>query len=274
MQSKKKEKSKQKKQEKSRLPTNLFFLRGIFRPLPRRDEDEAGINLKRYVLRPDSLLARVIRKKHLFRPFFITTLLVLLLLLLSQLILAAIGYFFPRVRVVDWGTVEHGQWVKVLVIREEQLLTAPFTAELNLLVEEGTRIRAGEALAELIRLDASPGLNQEQRLALRTLASRLNQTAQEIAELEKDLAFLENQAQSPSGTQEQLQQVRAARAALLRTRAHLMENANAHFPAWTEYYQLVVADRRESSVPGSTVGRTRRPPGAHDRNSQSVCPIV
>ena len=202
-----------------------------------------GLNLKRYVLRPDSLLARLLRKKHLFRPFCAMTLLLLLVLLLSQLILAAIGYFFPQVRVVDWGTVEHGQWVKVLAIREEHLLAAPFDAELNLLVEEGSRIRAGEVLAELIRTDVNPRLNQEQRLALRTIAGRLTQLELERVQLEKDLAYLQSQTDNPSGTQEQLQKVRTALAALLRTRAHLVENVDAHFPSWTEYYQLVVADQ-------------------------------
>ncbi len=206
-------------------------------------ETRQGLILKRYVLRPDSRLARLLRKKHLFRPFFIITLLLLLFLLLSQLILGAIGYFFPQARVVDWGTVELGQWVKVLAIREEHLLTAPFPAELHLLAEEGTRIRVGETLAELIRADLNPGLDQEQRLTLRALAGRLNQIEQETAQLEKDLAFLLSQKQSPPATQEQIKQLRTALSLLQDTRTHLLANLENNFPAWTEYYRLVVADR-------------------------------
>ena len=98
-----------------------------------------GSFLKRYTLRPDSFLASLLRFLSYCRLPLLITLVLLLLLLFSQLVYTGVGYLFPRVRVVDWGTIEDGQWVDVLVLRSESVLTAPFSGEVCLLVEEGTR---------------------------------------------------------------------------------------------------------------------------------------
>lgn len=182
-------------------------------------------------------------KRHLFRPLFLSTFVLLLFLLLAQLILVTISYIFPQVQVVDWGTVEHGQWVKVLAIREEKVFTVPFNAELNLLVDEGARVRVGDAVAEVIKTENKSSLNQDQRLALRTIAGRLERIEQEVSQLEKDLAYLQSQTRDPAGTKEQLQKTRSAKESLLRTRTHLIVTGDSYFSSWTEYYQLVVADQ-------------------------------
>jgi len=198
--------------------------------------------LKRYVLRPDSFLARLIRQLHYFRFLLLPSFLLLLFLFLTQLIFLIIGYFFPQIRVVDWGTVEHGQWVKVLAVRQETVLRAPFNGELNLLVEEGTRVRAGEPLAEVINADYSRSVKKDGRLALRTIAWRLYSIDQEVLQLEKDLQYLQNQTYDLEGQKEQLRNIMATKSELLRTRENLIRTGNSFLSDWTENYQLVLSE--------------------------------
>ncbi|HBK67342.1 MAG TPA: hypothetical protein DDZ91_01750, partial [Firmicutes bacterium] len=198
--------------------------------------------MKQYVLRPDSFLARLIRQLHYFRFLLLPSFLLLLFLFLTQLIFLIIGYFFPQIRVVDWGTVEHGQWVKVLAVRQETVLRAPFNGELNLLVEEGTRVRAGEPLAEVINADYSRSVKKDGRLALRTIAWRLYSIDQEVLQLEKDLQYLQNQTYDLEGQKEQLRNIMATKSELLRTRENLIRTGNSFLSDWTENYQLVLSE--------------------------------
>ena len=197
--------------------------------------------MKRYVLRPDSFLARFGERLPSLRLPLLSLVVMLLFFLLTQLIYAGISYLFPRVQVVDWGTIEHGQWVEVLVLRAEKVLTAPFTGEANLLVEEGARVRAGEAVAELINAEAAPDLNKEDLLALRTIAFRLHHLDQEVNELDKDLAFLAKHNTNSVGKQEEQHFLTARKNELLANRKRLAHNAKTVLADWENQYQLVIA---------------------------------
>lgn len=199
--------------------------------------------MKRYVLRPDSFLARLLKILPNRRISLLSIGLLLLLLLLSQLIYAGISYLFPRVRVVDWGTIEHGQWVDVLVLRNELVLTAPFDGEARLLVEEGARVRAGEAVAELINVKVWLDLEEEQRLALRTIALRLNQIDQEVAQIDKDLAVLTAHDSSLAGIKTEARYLVTQKAEFLEQRASLLRNVEMVLADWQSYYQLIVTDQ-------------------------------
>jgi hypothetical protein len=197
--------------------------------------------LKRYVLKPDSFLARVLKMLPLFRLPLLSLVVLLLFLLLTQLIYAGIGYLFPRVKVVDWGTIEHGQWVEVLMLRPEMVLSAPFTGEAYLLVEEGTRVRAGEAVAELIKTKAAPNLSKEDLLALRTIAFRLYHLDLEVGAINKELEILAEHNPNPVGKQEDRQFLTTRKTELLATRTRLSHNAETVLADWQSNYQLVVA---------------------------------
>ncbi|HHT49331.1 MAG TPA: hypothetical protein GXZ98_08585 [Firmicutes bacterium] len=199
--------------------------------------------MKRYVLRPDSFLARLLKILPNRRISLLSIGLLLLLLLLSQLIYAGISYLFPRVRVVDWGTIEYGQWVDVLVLRNELVLTAPFDGEARLLVEEGARVRAGEAVAELINVKVWLDLEEEQRLALRTIALRLNQIDQEVAQIDKDLAVLTAHDSSLAGIKTEARYLVTQKAEFLEQRASLLRNVEMVLADWQSYYQLIVTDQ-------------------------------
>ncbi|NLM36636.1 MAG: hypothetical protein GX202_00735 [Firmicutes bacterium] len=199
--------------------------------------------MKRYTLRPDSWLARLLKfLPHCYLPLLITTVL-FVFLFLSQLVYTGVSYLFPRVRVVDWGTVEHGQWVDVLVLRTEAVLTAPFSGEARLLVEEGTRVRTGEAVAELVSAEAHSKLGADDRLALRTIAQRLYQIDQEVAQIDKDLAFLAAQKRNSAEKKAEEQFLTERKAELWAVRDQLLHNAEQVCANWRAYYHLVVADQ-------------------------------
>ena len=198
---------------------------------------------KRYTLRPDSFLARLLKLLSYCRLPLLITAVLLLFLLLSQLIYTGVSYLFPRVRVVDWGTIEHGQWVDVLVLRSESVLAAPFSGEACLLVEEGTRVRTGEAVAELVSAEARSKLSADDRLALRTIAHRLYQIDQEVTQIDKDLAFLAVHNRNLAGEKEEKRYLSQRKAQLLAVRNQLLRNAEAVCANWRDCYHLVVADQ-------------------------------
>ncbi|NLW60668.1 MAG: hypothetical protein GX073_10055 [Firmicutes bacterium] len=202
-----------------------------------------GSFLKRYTLRPDSFLASLLRFLSYCRLPLLITLVLLLLLLFSQLVYTGVGYLFPRVRVVDWGTIEDGQWVDVLVLRSESVLTAPFSGEVCLLVEEGTRVRTGEAIAELVSTEAQSRLGADERMALRTIVHRLYHLEQEVAQIDKDLAFLAKHNRGLAGEKEEERYLSQRKAQLLTVRNQLRKNAAAVCVDWQDCYHLVVADQ-------------------------------
>lgn len=199
--------------------------------------------MKRYTLRPDSFLARVLKFLPYCRLPLLSLGVLLLLILLSQLVYAGVSYFFPRVRVVDWGTIEHGQWVEVLVLRSEAVLTAPFNGEASLLVEEGARVRTGEAVAELVSAEAWTKISADDRMVLRTIALRLYHIDQEVAQIDKDLQFLAIHNRNLAGEKVEEDYLTQRKGQLLAVRNQLLKNAEAVCADWREYYHLVVADQ-------------------------------
>ncbi len=199
--------------------------------------------LKRYVLRPDSFLARLLKVLPYCRLPLLSLGVLLGLLLLSQLIYTGISYLFPRVSVVDWGTVEYGQWVDVLVLRTEKVLTAPFDGEACLLVEEGARVRAGEPVAELINVKVWPDLKEDMRVALRTIALRLCQIDQEVVQIDKGLQFLAAHNRNLAGEKAEKEYLTTCKAELMADKARLIRNAETILTEWQNNYQLVIADQ-------------------------------
>ena len=87
--------------------------------------------MKRLVIRPNSVLGFLIRVgRRLPRILLAVIGMVLFVPLLSFFA----DYLFPRVTVADWGTVEHGAWVKAIALRDEIPVTTPIAGEFRLLV--------------------------------------------------------------------------------------------------------------------------------------------
>ena len=131
----------------------------------------------------------------------------------------------------------------VLVLRSEAVLAAPFNGEASLLVEEGTRVRTGEAVAELVSTEARSKLGADDRVALRTIAHRLYHIDQEVAQIEKDLAFRAVHNQNLAGEQAEERYLSQRKAQLLADRRQLDRNAEAICANWRECYHLVVVDQ-------------------------------
>ncbi len=199
--------------------------------------------MKRYVLKPDSFLGQLARWLRSCKFILLLVLLLLLFIIVTQLIFTVIRYLFPQVRVVDWGTVEQGQWVKTLAIRDEMILTSPFDGEIKLLVDEGTRVPAGEPLAEIISGGFPKELKKDGVLALRTIALRLYNIDQEILQLEKDIQYLQNQTRDPEGIKDQLQKSIENKSQLLHTRENLIQTGDLYLPGWMESYLLVLSEK-------------------------------
>lgn len=188
-------------------------------------------------------MARILKVLHSLRRPLLFLGVLLTLLLLTQLIYSGIGYLVPRVSVVDWGTIEHGQWVDVLELRTEKVLTAPFDGEAFLLVEEGTRVRAGEAVAELISAQVRSHLKEEAREALRTIALRLYEIDKEIAQIDKDLQFLAVHNRNAAGEKAEEKYLTACKAELLVNKTRLLRNAESVLADWQSNYRLVIPDQ-------------------------------
>lgn len=201
------------------------------------------MDLKRYVLKPDSFLGQLVGWLCSFKFLLLPAILLLLFLILSQLFFTAIRYLFPQMRVVDWGTVEQGQWVQTLAIRDETILKAPFDGEIILLVDEGTRVPAGEPLAEMISSDFPRELKKDGVLVLRTIALRLYNIDQEITQLEKDIQYLQNQTREPEAIKGQLQKLTENKSQLISNYDNLIKTGDSYLPGWMENYQLVLSEK-------------------------------
>mgnify|MGYP001191491622 CR=1 FL=1 len=198
--------------------------------------------MKRYVLKPDSFLARLLKWLPYSRLPMLSLGVLLLFLLFTQFIYMGISYLFPRVRVVDWGTIEHGQWVEALVLRPEMVMIAPFNGEVRLMVEEGARVRAGEPVAELISTNSVRELTKEEILALRTIALNLHHLDEEMLQLNKDLQFLGEHQRGLAGEHAEKSFIVDRQVSLKGVRAKLIKNAEEILPEWHNHYQLVIAD--------------------------------
>ena len=136
----------------------------------------------------------------------------------------------------------------VLVLRSESVLAAPFSGEARLLVEEGTRVRTGEAVAELVSAEARSVLGADDRVALRTITHRLYQIDQEVAQIDKDLAFLAVHNHNLAGEQAEERYLSQRKAQLLAVRNQLVKNAAAVCANWRECYHLVMRTNRHFST--------------------------
>src|SRR5690606_29083500 len=138
-------------------------------------------------------------------------------------------YFFPRVTVADWGTLEHGAWVKALALRDERLIATPIAGEYRLLVAGGTKIQKDQAVAEVVNPVFSRQMKGEWREVLRVVSERLHHLDRELEAVEKDLAFHATQSR-PGGQAGEggpvLPELRTIKENLLAARETVIEETN------------------------------------------------
>ena len=199
--------------------------------------------MKRLVIRPNSVLGFLIRVGRR----------------LPRILLAVIGmvhfvpllsffadYLFPRVTVADWGTVEHGAWVKAFALRDEIPVTTPIAGEFRLLVAGGTTVQKDQAVAEVVNPVFSRQLKGEWREVFRVVSERLHRLDRELEAVEKDMAFFAAQKRHglPAGNGVPVEQeLKAIKENLLAVRQAVIEETNLQtITGWQDYYRLVRAE--------------------------------
>ncbi|NLZ43290.1 MAG: hypothetical protein GX894_00340 [Clostridia bacterium] len=199
--------------------------------------------MKRLVIRENSVLGFLVRLgRKLPRILPVVILMVLFVPAISFLS----DYFFPRVTVADWGTLEHGAWVKALALRDERLIATPIAGEYRLLVAGGTKIQKDQAVAEVVNPVFSRQMKGEWREVLRVVSERLHHLDRELEAVEKDLAFHATQSR-PGGQAGEggpvLPELRTIKENLLAARETVIEETNRQTIAgWQDYYRLVRAE--------------------------------
>lgn len=199
--------------------------------------------MKRLVIRPNSVLGFLIRVgRRLPRILLAVIGMVLFVPLLSFFA----DYLFPRVTVADWGTVEHGAWVKAFALRDEIPVTTPIAGEFRLLVAGGTKVQKDQAVAEVVNPVFSRQLKGEWREVFRVVSERLHRLDRELEAVEKDMAFFAAQKRHglPAGNGVPVEQeLKAIKENLLAVRQAVIEETNLQtITGWQDYYRLVRAE--------------------------------
>ncbi|HHU81599.1 MAG TPA: hypothetical protein GXZ26_01185 [Firmicutes bacterium] len=199
--------------------------------------------MKRLVIRENSImgfLIRVGRKLPRILPAVIG------MVLFVPVISFFSDYFFPRVTVADWGTLEHGAWVKALALRDEVLIATPVAGEFRLLVAGGTKVQKDQAVAEVVNPVFSRQMKGEWREVFRVVSERLHNLERELETVEKDLAFLAAQSRSgiPKGERMPVDpELRTIKKNLLDAKLAVIEETNLQtITGWQDYYRLVRAE--------------------------------
>lgn len=199
--------------------------------------------MKRLVIRENSImgfLIRVGRKLPRILPAVIG------MVLFVPVISFFSDYFFPRVTVADWGTLEHGAWVKALALRDEVLIATPVAGEFRLLVAGGTKVQKDQAVAEVVNPVFSRQMKGEWREVFRVVSERLHNLERELETVEKDLAFLAAQSRSgiPKGERMPVDpELRTIKKNLLDAKLAVIEETNLQtIIGWQDYYRLVRAE--------------------------------
>ena len=199
--------------------------------------------MKRLVIRENSImgfLIRVGRKLPRILPAVIG------MVLFVPVISFFSDYFFPRVTVADWGTLEHGAWVKALALRDEVLIATPVAGEFRLLVAGGTKVQKDQAVAEVVNPVFSRQMKGEWREGFRVVSERLHNLERELETVEKDLAFLAAQSRSgiPKGERMPVDpELRTIKKNLLDAKLAVIEETNLQtITGWQDYYRLVRAE--------------------------------
>lgn len=199
--------------------------------------------MKRLVIRPDSFLGFLAKTG---RKFFRILPVLIGIVLFLQVISFISSYLFPRVTVADWGTLEHGAWVKALALRDEVLLATPVEGEFRLLVAGGTKVQKGQAVAEVVNPVLSRQIKGEWREVFRVVSERLHRLDRELKTVEKDLAFLAGQGGQGMPATEKRQvdsEIEVTRDRLLAARQDVIRETNLQtITGWQDYYQLVRAE--------------------------------
>ncbi|NLY89851.1 MAG: hypothetical protein GX085_09600 [Firmicutes bacterium] len=207
--------------------------------------------MKRLVIRPNSVLGfliRVGRKLPRILPAVIA------MVVFVPVISFFSDYLFPRVTVADWGTLEHGAWVKALALRDEIPIATPIAGEFRLLVAGGTKVQKDQAVAEVVNPVLSRQLKGEWREVFRVVSERLHCLERELEAVEKDLAF--HAAQSRSGVPAREgepvdREINAIKENLLAVRQDVLDETNRQIiTGWLDYYRLVRAEEAGVFVTG------------------------
>ncbi|HEY8464517.1 MAG TPA: HlyD family efflux transporter periplasmic adaptor subunit [Bacillota bacterium] len=115
--------------------------------------------------------------------------LTLLILEMSWLYLANL---FQKAVVARVGVIEKGAWMEVLLLREEQLVTAPVAGRMTMLIKSGTRIPRNEIIAWLDTNEKSREKNLEISAATLELYKQYQELMQDEIAQKKDLERIRN----------------------------------------------------------------------------------
>lgn len=221
------------------------FFTHLSRCIPRRRiKGNRGLFMKRLVIRPGSFLGRLVQA---WRKFSRLLVIAILLIIVIQLVSFLAAYVFPRMTMADWGTVEHGSWVKALALRDEILLVAPVEGKVRFLVPGGTKVQKGQALAEVVNPFLEQEMKGEWHRILQAVSERLDRLDRELAVVEKDIAFLSKQITKATRDTEvlrsNLRELEQARDRLILAREEVIQETSARMlPGWQDWYRLVRAE--------------------------------
>ncbi|HYH05050.1 MAG TPA: HlyD family efflux transporter periplasmic adaptor subunit, partial [Bacillota bacterium] len=90
-----------------------------------------------------------VKLKFKWTKFFRFILLLALVLLLLEMSWLFVANLLQKVVVAEWGVIEKGNWMEVVYLREEHLVTAPAEGSLTLRVKSSMRVPRDEIIATL-----------------------------------------------------------------------------------------------------------------------------
>jgi len=136
---------------------------------------------------------RILKRHHFnlvkFLKSFVIILLIIFLLESGWILLTS---FYVKPVIASWDTIENGTWVEAIFLRYETPLFAPSEGELELKVANGTRVPAGEILAQIKQNSANVPRNQAVLQVEPELSEEQKLLQADLARLEAEIAQKKN----------------------------------------------------------------------------------
>lgn len=199
--------------------------------------------MRKLVVRPGSFLDRLIKVFPRLIPAII------IIFLLIQVVSFLARSYFPEMRVAEWGTIEHGMWVHTLLLRDETVLYPPIKGEVKILATDGSTLRAGDVVAEVVSPAFARRFSGDWRKVLRAVAGRLYKIEEELAEIEKDISVTSRSlsrlrsGKNREGTEKTLQELRTDQRRLQAFKNEVLREGEVRFGSgWQEQYRIIRAE--------------------------------
>lgn len=149
---------------------------------------------------------------------------VIVLLLIVEALGILVGNLTLKPVVAQWGTIEKGWWAEALFLRDETMLSAPTSGDLNIKLVDGIRVAHGEIVATINTTD-SGNQNDNSKLQLglqtvkrevQTLQADLDRVGLEITTKNAKLSHISKNSAQVRYLQEDLISLQQEKARILR----------------------------------------------------------